>query len=131
MATYTIGEMISALDGLLDKVAEEAQSYMKGYIAQNANQGYQTGALAESIDIEPRGKLARSIGTSLKSKTSGRVYGEFVDKGRGPVTKDPGLLQYYDPKLGRWVRTHHVNGMSGIGFIDATKEHLESMHFDL
>lgn len=131
MATYTIHEAISRLEGLLDRVAEDAQTYMKEYITQNANQGYQTGALAESIDIEPRGEDARSVGTSLKSKTSGQVYGAFVDKGRGPITKDPGFLQYYDPKFGRWVRTHHVNGMRGIGFIAATKRHLETTRFGL
>ena len=131
MATYTIDEAIGRIRGYLDRVAAEAETFMKGYIENNANQGYQTGALSSSINVERVNENTRSVGTSLKSKTSDRVYGEFVDKGRGPISKEGGYLRYYDRKLGKWIRTKHVKGMSGIYFIRATKTHLENAHIPL
>lgn len=130
MATLTLREAMTRISQYLDKVAARAEGYMKSYVAANANKGYQTGALAASIDTQTIGDNARSVGTSLRSK-SGHVYGAYVDKGRGPITKTDGYMQYYDPKLGRWVKTRHVNGMEGIGFIQATKEYIESTHIPL
>lgn len=132
MATLTLDESIRKIPALLDRVAKEAQEYMSDYIRKNADQGYQTGKLASSINIEPRGESARSVGSSLKSK-SGFTYGLAVDEGRGPVTaKNPsGRLHYYDPKLGRWVHPKSVGPASGIGFIKATKNYIEGMNITL
>ena len=127
----TIDAAMSLLRGYLDRVAADAESYMKSYIRENANQGYATGALADSIDTRKISEIAVGIGSSLRSRTSGKVYGQFVDKGRGPITKTDGFLQYYDPKLGRWVKTHHVQGMAGIGFIEATADHVRHTHIGL
>lgn len=133
MATLTLDESIAKIPRLLDRISEEAKTYMSDYIRKNADKGYQTGALASSIDIESRGESARSVGSSLKSASSGFVYGKAVDEGRGPVTahNPSGRLHYYDPKLGKWVHPKSVKGMSGIGFIAATKNHIEGMNITL
>ena len=128
---YTIDQMIAKIDGYIDKVAEEAKTYMSDYISNHANQGYQTGELARSIDIEKPSENTRSVGSSLRNPKTGKVYGNYVDKGRGPITKTDGYMQYYDPKLGRWVKTHHVRGMKGIDFISATAKHLKSTKIPL
>lgn len=130
MADYTVNEVLARLDGYLDRVAEQARTHMQSYIATHANKGYQTGALASSIDVQPVGADTRSVGTSLRSR-SGWVYGAFVDQGRGAITKTDGYLRYYDPKIGRWVRTKHVDKMDGIGFLQDTIRYLESTHIPL
>lgn len=129
----TLDESIAKIPTLLDRIAEEAKTYMADYIRKNADKGYQTGALASSINVEPRGESARSVGSSLRSKTSDHVYGNYVDKGRGPVTahNPSGRLHYYDPKLGKWVHPKSVGPMSGIGFIEATKNYIEGMNITL
>lgn len=130
MAELQLHGILTRLEGYLDRVAEHAQSYMQSYIWSHANQGYQTGALANSIDIQRVSDESRSVGTSLRSR-SGYVYGEFVDRGRGGISKEDGYLHYYDPKLGRWVKTKHVNRMEGIGFIEATRHYLEGFNVPL
>lgn len=133
MATFTIGEAMSRIPKLLDRVADHAVEYMSEYISANANQGYQTGALAGSIKKRTISESSRGVGTSLESKSSGHVYGKYVDKGRGPVKahNPSGRLHYYDPKLGKWMHPKSVGPMKGIGFIAATKEHLENTYFSL
>lgn len=132
MATFTIGEAMSRIPKLLDRVADHAVEYMSNYIDEHVGD-YSTGALAKSIQSRKIDENTRGVGTSLKSKTSGQVYGAYVDKGRGPVTahNPSGRLHYYDPKLGKWMHPKSVGPMSGIGFIEATKDHLERTHFSL
>lgn len=132
MATYTINEMIARVDGYLDKVAGKAQEYMSDYIQKNATKGYATNTLSSSINVETISKNERSVGSGLVNDKSGFVYGHAVDKGRGPVTaKNAPLLRYYDTKLGRWINTKSVKGMSGINFISETKKYLERTHIPL
>lgn len=130
MATYTIGEAMSLIKGYLDKVSADAETYMRSYIKKNATRGYATDTLADSINTEKLSESTRSVGSSLKSK-SGFTYGLAVDKGRRPITKDPGFLQYYDPVHGRWVKTHHVDKMDGINFVQETKDYIERTHIPL
>lgn len=132
MATYTINEMIAKIDGYLDKVANEARDYMSDYITKNAKEGYATGALAGSINVEKVSENTRSVGSDLTNPKNGHVYGNYVNDGRGVVTaKNAPRLKYYDTKLGRWIQTKSVKPMSGIHFIEATKKHLESTHIPL
>lgn len=119
MATISIGEAMSLIDGILDKTAKEAETFMKSYIDEHADKGYKTGALVNSIYNEARGTRARAIGSRLH-------HAQFVDQGRREITKAPGYMQYYDTKLKRWVKTHHVNKMDGIHFIDETAKHIEN-----
>ena len=131
MATYTLNEAIKRIDTYIDKVAEEAKVYMSDYIRANADKGYQTGALANSINIEKPSADTRSVGSSLRDEKNGRVYGHYVDKGRGEIKKTDGYMQYYDPKYGKWVKTHHVKAMKGINFIEATANHIKSTNIPL
>ncbi len=55
-------------------------------------------------------------------------YAKYVNKGRGEVhAKNAPYLQYYDTKLGRWVRTKSVGPMNGIDFISETAAHLKNI----
>lgn len=132
MATYTIDGLIAKIDGYLDKVAEEARTYMSGYITDHAKEGYATGALAASINVEKPSENIRSVGSSLRSERSGHVYGNYVDQGRGEVhAKSAPYLRYFDKKKGHWVRTKVAGPMTGINFVEATKNHLETTKIPL
>lgn len=126
MANVSLSEAQNLIRGYLDKVAEEAQRYMAQYIEEHAKQGYATGHLRDSIKIDKRGENVRAVGSDLE-------YAIYVDKGRGEVhAHNPtGLLRYYDPVAGHWIRTPKVRKMDGIGFIEATKEHIEDTYIGL
>lgn len=125
----TIDQAISRLDNYLDKVSKEAEEFMKDYIETNANKGYATGALKASINTLTVSPTSRSVGSSLRSKSSGKVYGHFVDKGRGEIRGK--YMKYYDTKAGKWITTTHVSAMDGIDFIDATRKHIQSKKIPL
>lgn len=129
MATVSIGEAMSLIDGILDKVAKEAETYMKDYIRKNTKDA--TGKLEGSIYNEARGSNARAIGSALD-------YAQFVDQGRGPVKAKhktakggEGYLRFEIPRGGEVFYRHEVKEAKGIHFIDATAKHIESMAIKL
>lgn len=130
MATLTIAEAMQAIPNYLNRVTDEAKRFMAQYIRENAKEGYATGTLANSISKFEISANEIAVGTRLESK-SGRVYGAFVDKGRPAITKNKGAMHYFDTKYGVEVWTKHVREQKGIGFIDATLDHMRSTHIGL
>lgn len=125
----TVDQAIKWLDEVLDVVASEAEAYMKQYIHDHTKDA--TGALESSINTVPLGPLARSVGSSLKSESSGHVYGNYVDQGRGPVKAKhltekgtPGYLRFEIPRGGEVFYRRRVKAAKGIHFIDATERHI-------
>ena len=130
MATLTLSEAISRIEGYGEKVAKTAQSYMSEYIRANARQGYATGALADSVAYEQRSEDTWAVAPA-DGKVGDHPYAYYVDKGRGEVHPKPtnptGRLHYYDPKIGAWVHPKQTAKMDGINFIEATKEYIEGL----
>lgn len=124
MATLTIDEAMSLLRGYLDRVAADAEAYMKTYIRENTDNP--TGVLERSIDTRVISDSARGVGSSLD-------YAKYVDKGRGPVTvKNAKYLHWVYPRpSGADFFAKSVGPAKGIGFIEATAEHVRSKHIGL
>ena len=132
MATVTLSEAISLIEGYGDKVANMASSYMSEYIRSHATKGYATGKLAGSVAVEKRSADTWAVGPA-DGKVGDHPYAAYVDQGRGPVhAKNPsGRLHYQDPIYGNpandfWMHPKSVDKMDGIHFIDATKDYIES-----
>lgn len=124
MATLTIDEAMSAVRGLLDKVAASAESYMKSYIDTHADNP--TGALSKSINTRKISDSARGVGSDLD-------YAKYADQGRGPVTvkRAKSLHWVYPRPNGQDFFRHSVGPAQGLHFIDKTAEFLEGEHFTL
>lgn len=131
MATYTISQAMSLIKGYLDKVANEAHTYMGNYIQTHADNP--TGKLAGSLYNEKRGDSARAIGSRLE-------YAKYANDGRGPVHADPAKLKANPKHRLHWVYPrpngqHYtalsVGPASGLHFIEKTKEYLETTHIPL
>ena len=134
MATYTIGEAMSRIPKLLEKASAEAKRYMAEYIEANAKNSTHT--LSSSLFDEKRGDNARAVGSRLP-------YAKYVDGGRGPVHADAAKLAANPKHRLHWVYPRPggkdyfalsvgpADPIGGKGFIAATKNHLESMHFSL
>lgn len=124
MATFTISEALSKLEGFGKKVADEAEQIMKDEIVRNTKEG--TGKLAASVDVKPLGGSAWSVGTNL-------YYAKYVNDGRGPVVpKKAKALRWYSPRLsGNAVFSQKAGPAEGIDFTGKTKQALENMRFNL
>lgn len=133
MATFTLSEAISLVEGYGEKVARHAAEYMSEYIRDNAKRGYATGALASSVTYEKRGADTWAVGPA-DGEVGVHPYAAYVDRGRGPVhaKNQSGRLHYKDPIYGNpendfWMHPKSVREMKGIRFIAATKKHLEDI----
>lgn len=130
MATFTLSEAISLIEGYGEKVARHAAEYMSEYIRDNAKQGYATGALASSVTYEKRGADTWAVGPA-DGEVGVHPYAAYVDQGRGEVHPRPsnksGRLHYFDTKHNVWMHPTSVGPMKGITFIAATKKHLEDI----
>lgn len=129
MASISIGEAMSLVNGILDNVAKEAETFMKGYIRDNTKDA--TGKLEASIYNVARGTDARAIGSKLD-------YAKYVDEGRGPVKAKhttakggPGYLRFEIPRGGEVFYRREVKKADGIHFIDETAKHIENMPIKL
>lgn len=124
MANLSLDEAISKIDGILDRVALEAQAYMKESIRTKADNP--TGALEKSIDIRNIGSNARGIGSSLS-------YAKFANDGRGPVrVKNKKYLHWVYPRPnGQDFFAKEVGPAEGLHFIEDTAEHLRNTQFGL
>lgn len=129
MATISIGEAMSLINGILDKVANEAEQYMKDYIDGHTKDA--TGALRDSIYNVKRGENARAIGSKLS-------YAQYVNNGRGPVKAKhktakggPGYLRFEIPRGGEVFYRHEVKAAKGIHFIEETAKHIGNMPIKL
>lgn len=117
----TIDGVDAALDDLLNRVASEAERYMRDYINRTADNP--TGRLAGSIYNESRGKRTRAIGSRLE-------YASYADQGRGPVSvrNKISLHWVYPRPSGQDFFAKSVGRAEGLHFIDKTKEHIENMN---
>lgn len=124
MANLTIDEAMSLLRGYLDRVAADAETYMKGYIRENADNP--TGQLEKSIDTRVISESARGVGSSLS-------YAKFADQGRGPVrVKNKKSLHWVYPRPnGQDFFAKEVGPAKGLHFIQATADHLRITHIGL
>lgn len=124
MATFTLNEAISKLEGFGEKVANEAAQIMKDEIVRNTKEG--TGKLAASVNVQPMGDGAWSVGTDL-------YYAKYVNDGRGAVRPvNAKSLRWYSPRLsGNAVFSKYAGPADGIDFVGRTKGILENMKFNL
>lgn len=124
MANLTIDEAMSLIRGYLDRVAADAETYMKDYIRSHADNP--TGRLEQSIDTRVISESARGVGSSLD-------YAKFADQGRGPVVaKNAPVLHWQYPRPdGPWHSAKSVGPAKGIHFIEATAEHIRTTHIGL
>lgn len=125
MATYTLHEAYQRVEGLLDKVSDQAKEIMQGHIA-NGTSSQATGRLRDSINVVPVSESARSVGTDLD-------YAKFVNGGRGDVYPVKAkALRWYDPRQSsNAVFAQHAGPMEGIHFIRKTKESLDGLQISL
>ena len=116
----TIDQVEAYLEGVLERVAGEAQRYMKEYINSAADNP--TGALSDSIYNEKRGKFTRAVGSALP-------YAKYANNGRGPVrVKNAKALHWVYPRPGgKDFFAKSVGPAKGLHFIERTKEHIEGM----
>ena len=135
MAEFTLSEAISHIQHYGDKVAEAAAGYMSEYIRDNAKQGYATGALAASVAWERRSDNTWAVGPAEGGNVGTHPYASYVDQGRGEVHPLPsnksGRLHYFDTKHNVWLSPEKTAKMDGIGFIEATKNHLNDLQIGL
>lgn len=124
MATFTISEALSKLEGFGERVANEAAQVMKDEIVRNAKEG--TGKLAASVNVKRLDESSWSVGTDL-------YYAKYVNDGRGPVVpKKAKALRWYSPRLsGNAVFSQYAGPAEGIDFTGKTKAILENMKFNL
>lgn len=124
MATFTISEALSKLEGFGRKVADEAEQIMKDEIIANTKEG--TGKLAASVDVKPIGDSAWSVGTELE-------YAKYVNDGRGPVFPVKAkALRWYSPRFsGNAIIRGSAGPAEGKHFVKKTKARLENMKFNL
>lgn len=124
MATLSLDEAMSAINGYLDKVAASAESYMKGYIKTHADNP--TGKLEGSINVRRISESARGVGSDLH-------YAKFADEGRGPVhpvNKKALKWEYPRPNGDIFIRAS-AGPAEGLHFIDKTAEFIEGEHISL
>lgn len=130
MASVTLSEAISLIEGYGEKVAKAAESYMSEYIRVHAKQGYATGALADSVAHERRSEGTWAVGPA-DGAVGDHPYAIYVDEGRGEVHPLPGnksgRLHYFDTKLNVWLSPEKTSEMKGIHFIEATKDYIEGL----
>lgn len=124
MATFTISEAISRLEGLGEKVAREAEQIMKDEIIINTKEG--TGKLASSVNVKQVSSSTWSIGTDL-------YYAKYVNDGRGPVRPvEKQALRWYSPRMsGNAVFSNYAGPTQGIDFTGKTVSALENMKFNI
>ena len=129
MATYTLHEVYQRLEGLLDKVSDQAKEIMQAEIRNRTKEA--SGKLEGSITVERISDNARSIGTNLD-------YAKYVNDGRGPVYpkgKAAGgadVLKWESPRFsGHEVFRHSAGPADGIHFVERTKEALEGLQISL
>lgn len=125
MATYTLHEAYQRIEGLLDRVSDQARDIMRAEI-DNHTSHEATGSLRDSITVERVSENARSVGTDLD-------YAKFVNDGRGDVYPVRAkALRWYDPRQSsNAVFVMHAGQMEGIQFTQKTKEALEGLQISL
>lgn len=120
MATFTLREAIARINKLGDRVAAEAEAYMKTEIAQTT---HGTGALAASVNTIKRSDSEWSVGTDLP-------YAKYVKNGRGVVRPVRAKALHWVDN-GQDVFAMRASATKPNDFIKRTKEYLENYYIGL
>lgn len=139
MANLTIDEAMSLIPKYLDRVAAEAERFMKSEIDRMADKGYATGELRNSINTRIVDENTRGVGTDITrpaTKNSPEFnYARAFQKGRRAFSGHP-TLHWKDPLAENankdgWVVARRVSGTPPHDFIKSTIDHIKATHIGL